>query len=74
MTTESGYIMQFRGLLAQYVGQTPIGSPKETVVTVHLEKVERTKTMPEGLVIAGVTDKPPEKAALAPERVAQSER
>lgn len=74
MATTQGYIVQFRGTLAQYVGQTPIGAPKETVVTVHLEKVEHSKTTPEGLVVAGVTDKPPEKAAMAADRVAQTTR
>lgn len=74
MTTGSGYIVQFKGLLSQYVGQTPIGNPKETVVTVHLEKVEYTKTTPEGLLVAGVTDKAPEKVASTSEKVAQSPR
>lgn len=64
--TDTGYIVQFRGVLREFVGQTPLGEPKIIPVTVWLNKVEHTKSTPEGLVVAAVSDKPLADSASVP--------
>ena len=65
--TDRGYVVQFRGLVRDFVGQTPIGEARVLPVTVWLNKVEHTKTTPEGLVVAAVSDKPLDQSVIAAE-------
>lgn len=53
-----GYIVQFQGLVSEYFGQTPNGQPRETTVTVVMQRIEPTKSTPEGLQVSGISDKP----------------
>lgn len=65
--TDKGYIVQFRGMVRDFVGQTPIGEPRILPVTVWLNKVEHTKSTPEGLVVAAISDKPLEQNVISAE-------